>query len=263
MPTNDNKQIQRNVILHLHFLKNAGSTMDYILQRNFKESLAFLEGGSPSAKVPCQKIINYFCEHPEIKAVSSHQALYPVPDHPNLKIYPIFFLRHPLDRVGSVYSFERRLNLYSRTVQLARGDIKDYIRFRLDYEGMVIQNFQVSRILNFASIESDSRNYLEEAKQCLRSSPFFGIVERFDDSLILLKKMLEKPFPGLDYSYQKVNVSPDREKTLEERVKSLEVRLGESLFARVVQSNLWDLELYDFALRLFDQRLRAAQAESK
>ncbi|AEG59391.1 sulfotransferase family 2 domain-containing protein [Desulforamulus ruminis] len=254
----ENSRTQRKVILHIHFFKNAGTTIDSILEKNFGQSLAYLEGDSATDKVSGERIIRFLGEHPEIKAVSSHQAEYFLPDDLNYMIYPIFFLRHPLDRVGSVYSFVRRMNLESKETQWARKEIRDFVTFFLSDEGgLIIKNFHVARILNISSMPGDALNYLEQAKQCLHRSPFFGIVERFNDSLLLLQKMLNQPFPGLDFSYKRQNVSIERETTLQERLQSLEERLGQDVFRQLVTGNSLDLELYDYALRLFDERFKA------
>ncbi len=40
-------QPRRRVILHYHIFKNAGSTIDFILARNFGHRLGFYEGLEP------------------------------------------------------------------------------------------------------------------------------------------------------------------------------------------------------------------------
>lgn len=92
---------------------------------------------------------------------------------------------------------------------------------------------------------------LERAKAKLRSCAFFGLVERFDESMALLCHTFAWPPVG---PVQKLMVAP------EERQGGRE-ELDDSTRARLVELNQQDMELYQFAERIFDERLAAMKAD--
>src|SRR5438105_4054957 len=98
----------RRVLVHHHIFKNAGVSFDHLLQQSFGARWATLEGSHAGDIVGADELEAFLLENPEILAVSSHQArLMPRP-HAILDIYPIVFIRDPIDRAESVYLFESR-----------------------------------------------------------------------------------------------------------------------------------------------------------
>ncbi|TMK06653.1 MAG: hypothetical protein E6G72_16545, partial [Alphaproteobacteria bacterium] len=95
---------RRPIIIHYHFFKNAGTSVDAILQRNFG-------AGWTSREYPPRSTPNaareFLTANPQIAALSSHTLPLPPPDIPDAEILPILFIRHPLDRLKSAYLFER------------------------------------------------------------------------------------------------------------------------------------------------------------
>ena len=65
------------MILHYHILKNAGSTIYSILERNFGNRLASLESGHFNSTVTNEVVLDFMKRHPKIQAVSSHRLLPP------------------------------------------------------------------------------------------------------------------------------------------------------------------------------------------
>lgn len=253
----------RPVIVHYHVFKNAGSTVDFILRRNFGDRFLSFDGPEPWSVIPSDEVLRLLLDRPELSAVSSHQARFPVPRHATLQVHPILFLRHPLDRIGSVYRFERAQvedNPGSRQAK-ARG-FADYVRWRL--EGpfrIVVQDFHTLYLSDAQIGLADPRaaraepRHLEQATRVL-ASHVFGLVERFEDSMVLFDDALRGPFPRLDLAWAPQNVSAGRKDDLEERLDDLRHELGAELYARCVEANRLDLELYTFAERLFEERLR-------
>ena len=87
---------RRPIIIHYHFFKNAGTSVDAILQRNFG-------AGWTSREYPARSTPNaareFLVANPQIAALSSHTLPLPPPDIPDAEILPILFIRHPLDRL--------------------------------------------------------------------------------------------------------------------------------------------------------------------
>jgi len=92
---------------------------------------------------------------------------------------------------------------------------------------------------------------LDRAKEKLRSCAFFGLVERFEESMALLCYTFGWPPVG---SVQKLMVAP------EDRTGTA-AALDDSIRQRLIELNQLDVELYEFAQRLFDERLSAMKKE--
>jgi len=249
----------RHIIAHYHIFKNAGSTVDTILQRNFGRLWGSIEGNNPWDTLSPDSILRYALAHPTLKAISSHHARPPVPIDSNTVFHPLIFLRHPIDRVGSVYSFERREPKSSPGlgVKIARkNDFAGYVRWRLsDGNGAVIKNFQT---VHLSGREKDMRTAsasekdLGDAMERISHLPFFGIVEMFDDSIVRMKTQLAQYFGQIDTNYTVANQSAERKKMLLERLDEIEDALGTGLYQELLDKNALDMQLYDKAVKLFE-----------
>lgn len=234
--------------------------MDSIFKKNFGNSFFTLDGQHANTIILDQEAIDFILEHRSLSVLSSHQLLYPLPTHPDLTIYSIFFLRHPIDCVGSVYHFEKRQNAKTPGAIMAKQlDFKEYVLWRLQGESGGIKNFHVRR-LSFGGNLEEWRNKqvitqeLSRAKENLVNSGFFGIVERFDDSLLYMKDYLQRDFPKTNYSYAVQNENVHRGKNLEDRLSIIAELLGEEIYEKLLKMNEYDLEFYEFALKLFESR---------
>ena len=129
--------------------------------------------------------------------------------------------------------------------------------------GDVIKNFQsrcvsgrrnpsLAASMNDATMRSITLAQIEKM-------PFFGIVERFDDSIRLLQRYLEPISPGMDYTYEHVNSTAGRARTIEERIARIQELLPSETYALLIAHNQCDLEVYDVALQRFAAKM-AAQA---
>jgi hypothetical protein len=54
-------------------------------------------------------LFDFLLAHPEIRAVSSHHLRFPKPESDEFFFVDAIFLRHPLDRLRSMYDFYRRM----------------------------------------------------------------------------------------------------------------------------------------------------------
>lgn len=241
----------RLVVVHYHLFKNAGTTLDWILRRHFGDAHAKVEGDVPWATLTPDRLLRFVRDNPGVRAVSSHQARLPVPDVDDVTFAPLVFLRHPLDRVGSVYAFERRQPASSPGpgVRVAREtDLKGYVRWRLaEGNGAVIKNYQV---VHLAGREYDMRTAcattadLATALERVKRLPFLGFVERFDESVGRLREFLHDVCGPIDTTYTVRNRSPERTGSLDERLEDLRSALGADLYRELVDRNALDLELY-------------------
>lgn len=202
--------------------------------------------------------------------------------HKYLPAEPVYltFLRHPIERLISLYEYVRRTpdNAKCERVRAMRG----FLEFAWDAE-LASPNFQVMSLTADADVrelfaayrprveepygfevalwgelvrKEPAREDLELAKRRLAEFFFVGITERFRESVELLCQA--GGWPRVQ-AYDNVNVSPPADRF---RIDQIPASERDALMER----HRLDFELYDFGLRLFETRLRqramAAGAEA-
>jgi hypothetical protein len=256
----------RQVIVHYHMFKNAGSTFDSMLEKSFGRSWVNYDKAQAAAYITPDELAAFVTAHPDIRAVSSHQAVLPLPKMQGVDIMPAIFFRHPLDRVRSVYDFERRQSQQSGPVskgaeRAGRLSFADYLRWRLDTTANgVVHNFQTVRMIfspkynRRAITDAD----FELAWSRVQELPFFGLVEQFDDSIKLLIRALRQRGTSLGTEYVARNQSK-RASSLEDRLEHMRSELGEPLWMELQERNRRDQALYERAVRDFGSRLQGVK----
>lgn len=246
----------RPVCVHFHVFKNAGTTLDGALRREF--GIAFAEFDGPRA--------NYVLEHdefrafvetrPALRAVSSHQVRFPLPAIYDVRWRPLLLIRHPLDRALSAYSFHRRARTRSASaLQAKKSDLRGYVRWMMDLGPVsLICNFQTTFLSTGPG--TGKRPGLAAACARLREAALAGTVERFGESLLCAERNLAADFPGLDLSNHSRNVTRERRGRLEERLAQLRAELGADLHAELERRNELDFALHLEAARELDGRLQ-------
>ncbi|WP_011296923.1 sulfotransferase family 2 domain-containing protein [Cupriavidus necator] len=242
----------RDVIVHYHIFKNAGTTIDALLHANFPHSHGAVEGELPWDILSSDQLQQYILANPTLKVVSSHQARLPLPEHTSLRIHPIVFLRHPIDRVESIYQFERHEpdTHLSPGIQIAKNtDLKGFVEWGLSENGTaVFRNFQT---IHLAGRETDMRyaaatqaDFLVASAR-LRELSFVGIVDRFDASIQQLRQVLKPIYPDLQLTPSlALNTSIGRSNLLSARIARISEALGNTLLNELIKANQFDLELY-------------------
>ncbi|MEO0752556.1 MAG: sulfotransferase family 2 domain-containing protein [Pseudomonadota bacterium] len=184
----------RTIILHYHLFKNAGTSIDQILQKNFADGWVTKEfpmaGGNNSAKV-----VEWINSEPDAVAFSSHTMVGPIPKIPGVRIVTLVMLRNPVSRVASAYRFERRQNVDAFGAVLARHTtFEGYVHCRLALPSdRQCRNFQTSRL---ATICPGPEPELERACHGLEQFDIVGQVERFDRARNRIRDVLKAHFPA-------------------------------------------------------------------
>jgi len=214
------------IIIHFHIFKNAGTTIDLVLQRNFSKDALTMDTGIPEGILSWTKVLDYIKEkHPTTKSFSSHQLKFPLPQSTEFQFLPMVFIRHPIDRIFSMYNFDKRrisLRDINTVVKAKSTNLAGYIKWNLRLKNhMVMKNFQVLSLSEKPRgsmvDESDLDLVIDRIKNC----PVIGVVERMDESLVLAEKTLGKYFDGIDLSFEKQNVSKDRTGDLSKSVSKI------------------------------------------
>ena len=244
------------VLLHAHLFKNAGSTLDWSLRRNFGEGFLdhrddALLRDNPGA------LAALLSENPGLRALSSHWLPRPLTREVAERALLLVLLRNPVDRARSVYDFERAQTGATgpSATQAKRLGFRDFIAWRLEAgRGPVIRNYQ-ARYLSGDFRARDPDALLPRAKAQLEAA-CFGIVERYDESMALFEKTLENGCPGIDLAAPPQNVSRGEDSSLAQRLAEIEDELG-PVHERLLAEHRLDLALYEWAMAEFERRLSA------
>lgn len=246
-----------NIIIHYHIFKNAGSTIDWILERNFGELARKFDERDPEIALPGNTILDFLAKYPDSKSISSHQLRFPLPKTQNNRFLPVVFIRNPIDRAFSVYSYLKRIDSdYIFAVKAKTLNIKEFFEWYFQMKNLVMRNFQVVYLTkqNFLDV-ADMKDYYF-ALEILKTIPIVGVVERMDESLVVAENTLSSYFENIDLSYIKQNVSPDRFGSLEERICFEKERIGDNLAEHLTESNRLDIALHEDANKILDDRIR-------
>lgn len=212
-------------LIFLHIPKTGGMTLRQILRRQYPEH-AICETAPTAFDVLSESLegIRLLAGH---VTFGVHERLAVPADY-------ITLLRHPVERLVSLYFYVLRRGEAHPLHALVRGrSIEAFMATRHEY----LVDAQVWQLAGERSLELAKRNLAERFAA-------FGTDERFDESLLLFRHAL-----GLRrIFYRRDNVTERRPRLAE---------LPRSAIAAIERENALDLELFDFARRLLDERIAA------
>lgn len=225
---------ERTVILHYHLFKNAGTSFDGILQRNFPGQ--WLSAEFPGADNSGQ-VAAWIASNPQAVVFSSHTATGPVPVIPGTRVISALFLRDPVARIRSAYLFERKQkaadNLGARLA--ATSDFEGYVRGRLAVPGdRQCRNFHTVRMAQFVRRVAPE---LQRATEALAQLSFVGEVEQFARSMDRFARLVRPVWPAFDPALVHLNRTVSEER----------IEIGPDLAALLEESNLLDRKLIERA----------------
>ncbi|UHQ55864.1 sulfotransferase family 2 domain-containing protein [Microbulbifer sp. YPW16] len=239
----------RLVITHGHIFKNAGTTFDWALRRYFGDAFCDHRDDMPMRSRGVEYLQEFLEENPGIQALSSHHMCN-TSGLEGIKSLPVFFLRHPLLRALSVYSFERKQNSETPGAKAAKKySFKDYVQWRMEPKvGRTIRDYQVAYLASGPKV-SNARNvglnHLSSAAKRFGDGSLVGLVEDFDRSMTVIEQELGKHFPNIDLSYLRQNTGR-AVKGEQRNINYIANELGE-VFDLLVENNSFDLALYRMA----------------
>jgi hypothetical protein len=224
------------MIVHLHIMKNGGSTFNEILERNFGEGLVRWYPDDNSAfKTTAEEMDAFVRAHSDAQAMASHKLRYPLPPLPGVEYRYVTFLRHPVERAVSLY-FHERLRYPPGSGHRSELPIDEYL-LQLRRTGW-FGNWQCRQLHLSAE--------LEKAKEALASCACVGLVERYDASLVLAAYSLGLPRRTL--VQLRMNVS---------KKGSARDHLPPALYDEYSRLESPDMALYRYGEELFERALRA------
>jgi Sulfotransferase family len=218
------------VLVHHHAFKCAGTTFAGILEHNFPGRVRYVEANAPDRRLAWQTLASEI-DSASANAISSHLATVPPRGHALARLH-VSFVREPRARLASAFRFQQQGN-----AREARG--RTFIDFLDEGRHGLLSNYQ-TRHLSPQDADSWTRRNGWEARPELisfaRPDLFVGVVERMDESLLVIERRLGGLGIAFDAAYpQAENVSvADRrlQAAMCAHVHDDMVELDDALYAR-------------------------------
>jgi len=235
----------RKVIFHYHLFKNAGTSFDDTLIRNFPADKWVTKEFPPGVEGNKRKQAEWVQKERQAQCFSSHTAFLNQFEIPDTKVYPVIFMRHPIDRIVSAYSFERNQGGDTFGAVLARNtSLGGYIETRLAMKfDRQCRNFHVDK---YSKLYMTDESELERAKRAVRELDLVGDVGNYNESLSRFETFLKaEGFNSLDLVPVQKNVSR-KSKSIEQKMDEFRNDIGSDMFDVVLKVNEDDLALYEY-----------------
>lgn len=245
------------VILHMHIFKNGGTTIDSILEREFHRSFATLHGPSDESTLSGDDVIAFIEQHPATQVISSHHLRYPKPRINGYSFLDICMLRHPLDRLHSMYRYLRKKHSEQHPLrELARAHECGpfFVACMNEYRSW-IENVQVAFLSSRQN--ADDADALTRALARLHEIDLLGTTDLFDESLVTWEYLLYPLFPGISFHFLAQNVTRSREQPLDSRLQDFRNECGSDVFDQLLALNSGDLTLFEAATHYVEHRFLA------
>jgi len=253
----------RDVLVHMHIFKNAGSSVDDSLKRHFGEGWTMFDPVTPAVCYGNDDVLDLVRKNPHLRAVSSHQLRFPMTGSADIRFHPVIFLRHPIDRIESIYEWER-LEARQRTSSLLHTKMAAKLSFKEYAEWCISTQMTAGPVANYQTRVCSSRHCghqfadwsiapnlqnLREALKFLARLPVVGVVEEFARSIDLMSAAYGPLCEGLHLEEVRLNVSRGQKVSLQERLAAIREKLTDGVYRRMLLANALDLELYEAARR--------------
>jgi hypothetical protein len=198
----------RCVLLHYHFFKNAGTTIEEILAHSFGH-FARLDNPDPNQPISNAELLKFLDRNPHVQAVSSHHINYPVPQAPGYLFFDICILRDPIERIRSTYDYfrEKPFAGYPLSDLASQCTLADFFERLIESAPFFLNDVQVNLVANGEWDHPPSAEDLDRAARRILSASFLGVVERFGESLVAAEHALKPVFPTLNCAQPAANVS--------------------------------------------------------
>ena len=239
-PTQYNLQPE-DALYFCHIPKTAGMTFRTIVEDYFAcEDICPATLNAHIANIPQLQLETY-------RLFRGHLVFVDLPGMlPQRNFVNVTMLRDPIARVISHYEYIRRTPGDPHYEAVSNMTLEEFCqRLTVGKVGKNIQTFYIAKTLRFNLERLSPQEVLEVAKESLDRYAFVGILERFQDSLFLLSYIFGwKPI----LNQRKENASA---------TKTTYDGLPQSTIDHIREHSLLDIELYEYAQEIFNQRFDA------
>jgi Galactose-3-O-sulfotransferase len=233
--------MDRQALIFLHIPKTAGTTLNRIIERQYSP-FAIFTIDPHRIRATTERLKRLPEERKRRLRVVRGHLPYGIHEFLPQGATYITLLREPVARVLSAYYFvlRRPLNPLHRKLKRERLRIEDCLRLFPDR-----QNLQCRFIAGVEHTAINDERLLEIAKENLaRSFSVVGLSERFEESLMLMARTFAWEIPF----YENCRVAKTRPE------------INPSTVEVIRDHNRLDLELYEFAKGLFQEKLQKNEA---
>lgn len=254
----------KKTLVHLHIFKNAGSSLDKILRESFGDQFMTFDKDNPGATINCDELDQILSRNENISCLASHQVRMPLPVSFSRVIFPIFFIRHPIERIQSCFHFERdvqkRFPEDMTMEQYARSSLRNpNINAVINLQTATVCD---SRLMDGRLRASITKDVINSALSSLRNNTYsFGLVSHFELSLKLMMSQLAPHFEQLANSQDNLregvheNFSLDTAMNTSEKLAYVKDNLSTPTYLQLLEALEPDLMLYNEAVREFEKRV--------
>lgn len=235
---------QEQIVIFLHVPKAAGTTLYWVIERQYDPTVIYHFRWSHLPVDEFKKIPE--AQREALRVLKGHMVfgLHEVVAGPSTYVT---ILRDPVDRVISHYYHVLQNPTHPLHSDVQRMSLKDYV---CSGETTEINNGQTRRLSGVGAtvgFGQCSAGMLKVAKQNLQEHfAVVGLAERFDETLLLLKRALGWGLPF----YVKRHVGKNRPRTARKD------NLSEDALNSIENYNELDIELYRYAREMFAERIR-------
>lgn len=235
--------MSEDTVIFLHIPKTGGRSLENILLRKYSKE---------EVLVNVHKQMGEIAEWPDerkrkVRYLQGHFAYGAHEVFPQGCRY-ITMLREPVERVISLYYFLKRTTSHPLCQVIANDKmgLEEFLTSGISDE---ISNDQTRLIAGVSTgAQAGAADMLELAKNNIENKFILaGLVEKFDDTLVLLKRRL-----GLKNIYYGI-----RNQTINRPMKE---EISESALSLICERNQADLDLYAFAKDRMDEEIRNEHA---
>lgn len=233
-----NRVVGQERLIFLHVPKAAGRTVTSILVRQYHDKVAEYRGFLSDANIE-------FNRDPELAHVVLGHFAYGIHRRLPGRWSYLTILRDPVERVVSLHRYICRNERHPLHESVRTMGLGEFVTSGIGHEE--VDNGQVRQISGVLDRRPSERT-LEIAKENLATFGAVGLVERFDESVMTMKKRFRWKVP----LYRKMNIT-QRDPRTQGAPTAEEVEA-------VREHNRLDLDLYRFAAARLDDQVSALGA---
>lgn len=238
--------------IFIHIPKAAGSTLTTILDREYDPSLTYTIEGDIEQSI--RKFVSLSSNYRDkIKLLRGHIP-YGLHRHINRSSKYFTMMRNPEDRIISYYHYVLRSKDHYLHDEVVGGkmSLNSFIKSQITLELDNDQTRHLSGLFYDIPFGKITEDILEVAKRNIdKDFLIVGLSEKFDESLLLMKKFLNWRHLPL---YVRKNVTKNRPET--NTFNSQDLNL-------IREYNSFDVQLYSYAAKKFEEKLEQEYKEIK
>ncbi len=249
----------KNILLHAHIFKNAGSSFDDALGSFFASSFVDHRDDQDVIDGKMNYLIEYFNSHPKISVFSSHSMHLKPKNTDKYRFHTVHLLRHPIERIKSVYSFEKKQipAITNGSKKAKELSFNDYVAWYMeDGSPATIQNAQTIFLSGKGPSPLEMESKFISALEYMEKSYLIGVVDRYDESMVVFEEYLKQFFSDIDLSYVRKNITDNNlDRSIDEKVSVIMSNLDETVQRQIKDNNQLDMKLYKEANKLLDDKI--------